>query len=156
MSNYKDEWFNEYYKGNNKRSSQTDNKSGNASCICGKDHGKPVVTSSISFTPEVGEDMEFNEADNIVFALDLYDIQDELADVLLSKHEDYGSDNIALAPGGALNGLRVRMHDKLSRLNNLLDSGKSPNHESIRDTLVDLANYATIAIMVEDGLWDNK
>lgn len=157
MSHYKDEFFNEYYRNNN-GSSKINNGIGNASCFCGKTHGKPVASESISFTPELVDGVWFKdeEAKDLPFVLDVYDIQDELAEVLISKHEDYGKDNIADAPGGAINGIRVRMHDKLSRLNNLLDNNKSPNHESIRDTLVDLANYATIAIMVVDGLWEDN
>jgi hypothetical protein len=31
----------------------------------------------------------------------------------IRKHQDYGPMNIASAPGGAMNGLRVRMYDKL-------------------------------------------
>lgn len=96
------------------------------------------------------------EVDDFCLRFALYDIQDELADILLNKHEDYGPKNISDAPGGPLNGLRVRMHDKIARLNNLIDSGKEPKHESIRDTLVDLANYATIAIMVIDDVWDSE
>ena len=96
------------------------------------------------------------EVDEFCLRFALYDIQDELADILLSKHEDYGPKNISDAPGGALNGIRVRMHDKIARLNNLIDSAKEPKHESIRDTLVDIANYATIAIMVIDDVWDTE
>lgn len=96
------------------------------------------------------------EVDYFCLRLALYDIQDELADILLSKHEDYGPKNISDAPGGALNGIRVRMHDKIARLNNLIDNNKEPKHESIRDTLVDIANYATIAIMVIDDVWDTE
>ena len=71
--------------------------------------------------------------------------------VLLSKHRDYGSKNINDAPGGALNGLRVRMHDKLARINNLVD--QEPEHESLRDSFLDLANYALIGVLVLDGDW---
>ena len=79
------------------------------------------------------------------------DITDELLDILYKKHQDYGPLNIAHAPGGALNGLRVRMHDKLARLNHLVDNGDTPNYETIEDTLVDLANYAIIGLMVQRG-----
>lgn len=96
------------------------------------------------------------EVDDFCLRFALYDIQDELAEILLSKHEDYGPKNISDAPGGALNGIRVRMHDKMARLNNLVDNNKEPKHESIRDTLVDIANYATIAIMVIDDVWDTE
>ena len=52
-------------------------------------------------------------------------------------------------------GLLVRMHDKMARLENL--TGKSqanPNYESIEDTLMDLANYAIIGLMVQRGQWE--
>lgn len=75
--------------------------------------------------------------------------------MLLSKHVDYGSKNISRAPGGALNGLRVRMHDKLARINNLLDKGVEPENESLYDSFLDLANYAIIAQLVIQGQWPN-
>lgn len=79
----------------------------------------------------------------------------ELLDLLLSKHKDYGPRNIADAPGGAINGLRVRMHDKLARINNLYDNNKAPTHESIEDSFKDMANYAIIGLLVLRGKWDN-
>ncbi len=81
------------------------------------------------------------------------DITDELLDILYKKHQDYGPLNIAHAPGGALNGLRVRMHDKLARLNHLVDNGDTPNYETIEDTLIDLANYAIIGLLVQRNQW---
>lgn len=77
----------------------------------------------------------------------------ELVDLLISKHKDYGPKNIADAPGGAINGLRVRMHDKLARINNLVDSGKNPEHESLEDSFKDMANYAVIGLLVLRGKW---
>lgn len=81
-------------------------------------------------------------------------IADELMDILFKKHKDYGPMNIAGAPGGPMNGLRVRMYDKLARLNNLVDTGDTPNYESIEDTLIDLANYAIIGLLVQRGQWE--
>lgn len=78
---------------------------------------------------------------------------DELATLLLAKHASYGPRNIADAPGGPLNGLRVRMHDKLARINNLTDTGNTPAHESLRDSFVDMAGYAAIGALVLDGRW---
>lgn len=80
-------------------------------------------------------------------------IVEELLTILYKKHEDYGPMNIAGAPGGPMNGLRVRMYDKLARLNNLVDSGDTPNYESIEDTLIDLANYAIIGLLVQRNQW---
>jgi hypothetical protein len=82
------------------------------------------------------------------------EIMDELYSVLVRKHADYGPLNISGAPGGAMNGLRVRMYDKLARLNNLVDTGDTPNYESIEDTLIDLANYAIIGLLVQRGQWE--
>lgn len=84
---------------------------------------------------------------------DAKDIINELHIILLKKHKDYGPMNIAGAPGGPMNGLRVRMYDKLARLNNLLDHGDTPNYESIEDTLIDLANYAIIGLLVQRNQW---
>jgi hypothetical protein len=83
-----------------------------------------------------------------------YDLAEELVELLVSKHKDYGPKNISSAPGGALNGLRVRMHDKLARINNLIDSGRDPNHESLEDSFKDMANYAIIGLLVIRGKWD--
>ena len=78
------------------------------------------------------------------------------ADLLLRKHRDYGPKNISLAPGGPLNGLRVRMWDKTARINNLMDNASDPQNESLKDSFQDLANYAIIAMMVLDGKWPEK
>ncbi len=85
---------------------------------------------------------------------DLDTILQELQYIMLKKHEDYGPMNISGAPGGPMNGLRVRMYDKLARLNNLVDTGDTPNYESIEDTLLDLANYAIIGLLVQRGQWE--
>lgn len=83
-------------------------------------------------------------------------VTQELGDLLLSKHRDYGPRNISDAPGGPINGLRVRMHDKLARINNLVDSGATPEHESLEDSFKDMANYAIIGLLVLRGKWDNE
>ena len=85
----------------------------------------------------------------------LEDILEELRTVMLKKHEDYGPFNIAHAPGGAMNGLLVRMHDKMERLQHLhYERGDTPNFESVEDNLKDLANYAIIGLMVQRGQWE--
>ena len=81
-------------------------------------------------------------------------ILNELRSIMMKKQADYGPLNIALAPGGPMNGLRVRMYDKLARLNNLADKAATPNFESIEDTLIDLANYAIIGLLVQRGQWE--
>ena len=87
------------------------------------------------------------------FIIDVWSILDSAGNLLISKHHDYGPKNIAHSPGGPLNGLRVRMWDKVARINNLLDSKVSPSNESLRDSFIDLLNYSAIAIMVLDRKW---
>jgi len=87
------------------------------------------------------------------FIRDVWSILDSAGNLLIRKHSDYGPKNIAHSPGGALNGLRVRMWDKVARINNLLDSRVSPSNESLRDSFIDLLNYSAIAIMVLDKKW---
>ena len=77
-----------------------------------------------------------------------------LSSIIKKKLAVYGPLNTALAPGGPMNGLRVRMYDKLARLNNLADKAATPNFESIEDTLIDLANYAIIGLLVQRGQWE--
>lgn len=81
---------------------------------------------------------------------------EEALEVLVKKQSDYGPKNIALAPGGPLNGLRVRMHDKMSRINHLIDNGATPENESLRDSFLDMLNYSAIAMMVLDEDWPKE
>ncbi len=77
-------------------------------------------------------------------------------DILIKKHEDYGPKNISQSPGGPLNGLRVRMHDKMARINHLIDNDKDPENEALIDSFLDLANYAIIAQLVITNKWPDK
>jgi hypothetical protein len=107
-------------------------------------HRKPLKsTSPEGHAPR--PPLDFSDEVRIVY--------DELMSLLLSKHKDYGAKNIADAPGGALNGLRVRMHDKLARINNLVDRDINPEHESLEDSFKDMANYAIIGLLVLRGKW---
>lgn len=88
-----------------------------------------------------------------LFEKDLGSVYIQAHALCLRKHLDYGPLNIAHAPGGPINGIRVRLHDKLARINHLVDSGAEPENESLRDSFVDMLNYAAIALMVLDGKW---
>lgn len=87
------------------------------------------------------------------FTADVQAQKQRETDTLLSKHRDYGPKNIALSPGGPVNGLRVRLHDKLARLNHLVDSGADPEHEALVDTALDIANYGSILALVLRNQW---
>jgi hypothetical protein len=81
------------------------------------------------------------------------EVVDELRKIIISKNLDYGPNNILNTPGGSLNGLNVRLYDKIERLNHLLSKKTSPNNESLRDTFIDIANYAIIGMLVIDSKW---
>ena len=90
------------------------------------------------------------------FINSVWKVGDEITDILIKKQADYGPHNIGRAPGGALNGLIVRIHDKISRIIHLTSNEVDPQNESLRDSYVDLANYALIALMVLDGTWPKE
>ena len=79
----------------------------------------------------------------------------EEALVLLQKQADYGPNNIAMCPIGPINGLIVRLYDKVARLSNLEKTGLAPQNESKLDTGLDIANYGTIISMVVTERWPN-
>lgn len=123
----------------------------------GPDHG---VSATGSRGRTVSRDEWFEEVKppvtRLTFEEQVYFLTDGAAAVLIRKHKDYGPKNISLSPGGPLNGLRVRMWDKLARINNLIESGAAPENESLRDSFLDLANYSLIACMVLDGTWPSE
>ena len=88
------------------------------------------------------------------FIDNMWKIYDAAGTLMLTKHRAYGPRNISQAPGGPENGLRVRMWDKMARLNHILDNpGVDTNDESLEDTLTDLLNYCAIFIMVRRNQW---
>ena len=91
---------------------------------------------------------------NPEFVIAVSETFDELKQLLIKKHLDYGPKNISESPGGPINGLRVRMHDKLARINNLTDSGSTPEFESLEDSFKDMANYAIIGLLVLRQKWN--
>jgi hypothetical protein len=98
-------------------------------------------------------DTDSIDFDHVKFVTDVWEVLDGAGNLLIKKHKDYGPTNISLSPGGPLNGLRVRMHDKTARINHLIDTGATPENESLRDSFIDLLNYSAIALMVLDGKW---
>lgn len=84
----------------------------------------------------------------------LQDIALGVAELVATKNADYGPSAISQAPGGPLNGIHVRLHDKLQRAIHIAHRDPADiNHESQRDVYVDVLGYALIALMVLDGKW---
>lgn len=72
----------------------------------------------------------------------------QMADLYEKKNADYGdSYSKSIKKYGAVAGL-VRLSDKFNRLENLMLNGECEiTDESIKDTLIDLANYAIMLYM---------
>jgi hypothetical protein len=86
-------------------------------------------------------------------------ILDDLFQMHKKKTADYSAWNIR---GAGEQGVAVRLWDKTARLMNLMgwDIGtgkwsqpKEPKNESVDDTLMDLASYAIIMIILRRGKW---
>ena len=83
--------------------------------------------------------------------LDFYPVQLEALALFKKKNKDYGD---SFADYGTI-GVIVRMMDKINRLVSLEKNGIiMVNDEQIRDTLIDLHNYAAMGVMLLDN--DNK
>ena len=74
-------------------------------------------------------------------------VQKEGFDLFLKKNKDYGDAFAKYGPIGVL----VRLGDKINRLQNITKNKvELVKNESLRDTLIDLHNYAAMAIFLLD------
>lgn len=85
--------------------------------------------------------------------LQMLKVQKEGLELFRRKNKDYGD---SFANYGTV-GVIVRMGDKINRLSSVTKSGVNfVDTESIRDTLIDLHNYAAMAIMLIDEEKDKE
>ena len=74
-------------------------------------------------------------------------VQEEALDLFVKKNTDYGDAFAIYGPVGVI----VRLGDKIQRLTSVSKNGvQFVNNESLRDTLIDLHNYAAMAVMLID------
>ena len=73
-------------------------------------------------------------------------VQKEALELFTNKNKDYGDAFAKYGPVGVV----VRIGDKISRLSSISKNGINIETESMRDTLLDLHNYAAMAIMLLD------
>ena len=77
----------------------------------------------------------------------LENIQTKARELFAKKNADYGD---AFATYGSI-GVLVRIGDKIQRLTSITNKSVSlVNDESLRDTLMDLHNYAAMGVMLLD------
>ena len=74
-------------------------------------------------------------------------VQEEAFELFSKKNKDYGDSFATYGPVGVI----VRLGDKIQRLISVTTNGVHlVNNESLRDTLIDLHNYAAMGIMLMD------
>ena len=86
-------------------------------------------------------------------AIDVFkSITDEMARLFEIKNKNYGNSFSKQFEEYGLTSVCIRLEDKLNRLKSLNRQGDNANidDESLRDTLIDLANYSVLSIMEID------
>ena len=80
-------------------------------------------------------------------------VQEEALELFIKKNTDYGD---AFATYGTI-GVIIRAGDKIRRLLSISNKGISlVDNETLRDTLIDLHNYAAMGIMLLDEKKERK
>jgi hypothetical protein len=110
------------------------------------------VWAMLSTSPEFsGEAAFFNVGAAAVRAAGAAGVQineENLVETLIRKQNDYGPENIARF---GRDGILVRLHDKIARLENLTAKGEPPMNESVSDNYLDVIGYCTVGVMWESG-----
>ena len=88
-----------------------------------------------------------NQVNRVNRVQQMQKVQKEGLELFKKKNKDYGD---AFAKYGTV-GVLIRMEDKLQRSISISNSGINlVDSESMRDTLLDLHNYAAMALMLMD------
>ena len=79
------------------------------------------------------------------------DITEEMNALYEKKNHDYGNSFSETFRKLGIISAATRMHDKMNRIVSLVTKDQQKvNDESVRDTLIDIANYAVMTIMEID------
>jgi hypothetical protein len=78
-------------------------------------------------------------------------INEELLQMFLKKHKDYGKGNILSVKEL---GIALRISEKIERIKHLLMQGETPANESVEESWIDIAVYAAIAILLRRGQFE--
>ena len=90
----------------------------------------------------------YNSSMNKTFNQAVHEAADEIADLVVRKQKDYGPKNIMNSVVQPELSIAVRLNDKLARLANLIQSGKTPENETLLDTADDIIGYGLVLKMV--------
>lgn len=80
------------------------------------------------------------------------DVNQELLDMFLKKHKDYGKGNILSVQEL---GIALRISEKIERIKHMLMQGTDPANESIDETWIDIGVYAVIAVLLRRGQFES-
>ncbi len=78
-------------------------------------------------------------------------VNDELLQMFLKKHKDYGKGNILSVREI---GIALRIAEKVERLKHLLLKGEAPTNETIEETFIDIAVYANLGVLLGRGQFE--
>jgi hypothetical protein len=94
---------------------------------------------------------------------ELYELHEELCEkaheIIKKKNEDYSKGSAlanfyvceALQAASPVNGIVVRLSDKISRIVSITEKGSQVEDESIEDTIIDMINYSVLlAAVIKD------
>lgn len=79
-------------------------------------------------------------------------VEDELLQMFLKKHKDYGKGNILAIKEL---GIALRISEKIERIKHLTMQGTTPTNESIEETWIDIGVYSILAVLLRRG-WFEK
>lgn len=74
----------------------------------------------------------------------------ELTDLYRRKNHDYGGSFSNMVKKFGLTAAAIHLDEKLTRFETLINADCKVSQESIRDTLIDIANYAILTVMELD------
>lgn len=106
------------------------------------------ITNNEHLTPELRKKMQYHE-----------EICNYIHDLYTKKNRDYGDSMHPLYEEYGLTAFMILFSTKINRIKSLIKCNDKPNYESIEDSLMDLANYAIIAVTelkAEKTLNDDK
>lgn len=104
-------------------------------------------------TLQVSQDKGISIAPN-KSAYKFKELTDKMCETYIRKNHDYGNSFDKSLDKFGLVASAVRIGDKMNRIESLVQEKAMVQDESIKDTLLDMANYAIMTVMWMDNLKD--
>lgn len=102
---------------------------------------------SVQSNALIGGELSASQSNTSKRVKQMTNVQKEALELFKRKNNDYGD---AFAEYGTI-GVLIRLGDKIQRYVSVSNKGVAlVDNEKLRDTLIDLANYASMAVMLMD------